>query len=70
MCWQARQKLQSEMRNMHSDLDGIREQLEEEQEARSDLQRALSKANTEAQQWRAKYESEGTSRAEELEESK
>jgi len=31
------------------------------------MQRQLSKANAEAQMWRAKYESEGVTRAEELE---
>lgn len=67
---QGRQKLQGEVRNLNSDLDALREQLEEELEGKSDLQRQLSKANTEIQQWRAKFESEGTARADELEESK
>ena len=67
---QARQKLSSEVRNLNSDLDALREQLEEEQDGKSDLQRQLSKANSEAQQWRSKFEGEGAARAEELEESK
>lgn len=67
---QARQKLQSEVRNLKTDLDASREQLEEEQESRSDLQRQLSKANAEAQNWRSKFESEGQARTEELEEAK
>lgn len=67
---QARQKLSSEVRNLTSDLDALREQLEEEQDVKADLQRQLSKANTEAQQWRAKFEGEGAARAEELEESR
>jgi hypothetical protein len=46
----------------------MREQLEEEQEAKSELQRQVSKANAETQQWRAKYEGEGLLRSEELEE--
>lgn len=50
------------------DLDGLREQLEEESDAKTDLQRQLSRANAEANQWRVKFESEGMSRAEELEE--
>ncbi|XP_042212117.1 myosin heavy chain, muscle-like isoform X1 [Homarus americanus] len=54
-------------RNLEHDIDGLREQLDEEAEGRSDSQRQLSKANTEAQMWRAKYESEGVARAEELE---
>ena len=34
------------------------------------MQRQLSKSNTDAQQWRAKYEGEGVVRADELEESR
>ena len=67
---QGRQKLQSEVRNLRSDIDSMREQLEEEQEARAEVQRALSKANSEVQSWKTKFASEGTARAEELEESK
>ena len=51
-------------------MDALREQLEEEQEARSDVQRQLSRANAEALEWRSKYESEGMARAEELEDAK
>lgn len=51
-----------------ADLDALREQLDEEGEAKSDLQRLLSRANAEAQSWRLKYESEGMTRSEELEE--
>lgn len=40
-------------------MDGLREQLEEETDAKADLQRQLSRANADAQQWRVKYESEG-----------
>jgi len=54
-------------RNLEHDIDGLRDGLEEEGEIKADLQRQLSKANAEAQMWRAKYESEGVTRAEELE---
>merc|ERR1740131_680883 len=54
-------------RNLEHDIDGLRDSLEEEGEIKADLQRQLSKANAEAQMWRAKYESEGVTRAEELE---
>lgn len=67
---QARSKAQSEIRNLNSDIESLREQLEEEQEGKSDLQRQLSKANSEVQIWRTKFEGEGTARAEELEEAK
>ncbi|WAR11021.1 MYS-like protein [Mya arenaria] len=63
----ARQKLSSELRNLMSDMDTLREQLEEEGDAKVDLQRQLSRANSEANAWRVKYESEGMARAEELE---
>ncbi|XP_069988200.1 myosin heavy chain, muscle [Penaeus vannamei] len=59
--------LLGKFRNLEHDLDGLREQLEEESEARADANRMLSKANAEAQMWRAKYESEGLARAEEIE---
>lgn len=62
--------MQSDVRNLNADIDTLREQLEEEQESKSDMQRQLSKANTEVQMWRAKFEGEGTARAEELEEAK
>ncbi|XP_046351758.2 myosin heavy chain, striated muscle-like [Haliotis rufescens] len=65
-----RQRLQTEMRNMNTDMVSLREQLTEEQEARAALQRQLSKSNQEMLQWRSKYETEGTVRVEELEESR
>ena len=55
---------------MNADIDGVRESLEEEQEGKAELQRLLSKANGEAQQWRSKYENEGANKAEELEEAR
>jgi len=54
-------------RNLEHDIDTLRDTLEEEGELKADLQRQLSKANGESQMWRAKYESEGVTRAEELE---
>lgn len=60
--------MSGELRNLMVELDGLREQLEEESDAKTDLQRQLSRANAEANQWRVKYESEGMSKAEELEE--
>jgi len=54
-------------RNLEHDLDGLSEQLNEESEHKADLLRQLSRANAEAQMYRAKYESEGIARAEELE---
>jgi myosin heavy subunit len=65
-----RATLLGKFRNVEHDLDAMREQLDEESEAKADFQRQLSKASAEAQMWRAKYEGEGVSRAEELEETK
>lgn len=67
---QERATLLGKFRNLEHDIDNLREQVEEEAEAKGDLQRQLSKANAEAQLWRSKYESEGVARAEELEEAK
>jgi len=54
-----------------ADLEQLREQLEEEQEGRSDLQRMLTKANNEMAVWRHKAESgEGGVRSEEMDELK
>lgn len=44
---------------MTADLDQAREQLEEEQESKTEFQRQVTKLNSEVQQWRARYESEG-----------
>jgi predicted nuclease with TOPRIM domain len=49
----------SQIRNLTADLDQAREQLEEEQEGKADLQRQTSKLSAEVQQWRSRYESEG-----------
>ena len=48
----------------------MREQVEEEQEGKAELQRALSKANAEVANWRTKYETDAIQRTEELEEAK
>jgi len=60
------QKLQ----NALGELESLNEQLEEEQAARQDLQNKLSRANADAQQWKNKYDMEGASRVEELEDAK
>uniref|UniRef100_A0A8C3I2A7 Myosin heavy chain 7 n=1 Tax=Chrysemys picta bellii TaxID=8478 RepID=A0A8C3I2A7_CHRPI len=52
------------------DCDLLREQYEEEVEAKGELQRTLSKANAEVAQWRTKYETDAIQRTEELEEAK
>jgi len=54
-------------RNLEHDIDGLREQLDEESECKADLARQLNKASAEQQMWRSKYETEGIARVEELE---
>ena len=66
-----RTKLQGEVRNLQGDVDQQRDNLEEEQEARADLQRMLTKANNEANTWRQKFQSgEGGVRSEEMDDLK
>lgn len=48
------------------ELESVRVQLEEESEARLDLERQLVKANGEVSIWRSKYETEANARAEEV----
>jgi myosin heavy chain 6/7 len=66
---EAREKatLLGKFRNVEHDLDLLREQLDEIGEGKSEIQKNISKANGEAQLYRAKYESEGMARIEELE---
>lgn len=58
------------LQSARHDCDLLREQFEEEQEAKAELQRAMSKANSEVAQWRTKYETDAIQRTEELEEAK
>jgi chromosome segregation ATPase len=51
--------LGSQIRNLTADLEQAREQLDEEQESKIDLQRQVTKLNSEVQQWRSRFESEG-----------
>ncbi|ROL49279.1 Myosin-13 [Anabarilius grahami] len=52
------------------DSDLLREQFEEEQQAKAELHRGMSKANSEVAQWRTKYETDAIQHTEELEEAK
>ncbi|KAM9208921.1 LOW QUALITY PROTEIN: uncharacterized protein MYH16 [Dugong dugon] len=56
--------------NTKHDLDLLKEQLEEEQGGKSELQCLVSKLNTEVTTWRTKYETDAIQRTEELEETK
>lgn len=56
------------MHSIEVELESVRMQLEEETEARLDLERQYSKANTECLTWKSKYEMECNARIEEVEE--
>ncbi|KAG9343013.1 hypothetical protein JZ751_015231 [Albula glossodonta] len=56
--------------NAKHDLDLMKEQLEEEQEGKAEMQRLISKLNSEVTTWRTKYETDAIQKTEELEETK
>uniref|UniRef100_A0A674BPA0 Myosin heavy chain 6 n=1 Tax=Salmo trutta TaxID=8032 RepID=A0A674BPA0_SALTR len=68
--FQAKNALAHAVQSARHDSDLLREQYEEEQEAKSELQRGMSKANAEVAQWRTKYETDAIQKTEELEEAK
>ena len=65
---QRRSLLEASLHQVEVELESVRVQLEEESEARLELERQLVKANGDAQSWRSKYETEAAARAEEVEE--
>ena len=67
---QAKNALAHAVQSARHDCDLLREQFEEEQEAKAELQRSMSKANSEVAQWRTKYETDAIQRTEELEDAK
>ena len=66
----AKNALAHSLQSARHDCELLREQFEEEQEAKAELQRCMSKANSEVSQWRTKYETDAIQRTEELEEAK
>ena len=67
---QAKNSLSSQLRQSQADCDQLRDSLEEEMEARAEVQRQMTKVNGELNQLRAKFDGEAVQRAEELEEAK
>merc|ERR1711872_485720 len=61
-----RATLLGKFRNLEHDIATMRAKLEEEADMKADLHRQLSRANADVQMYKAKYESEGVARAEEL----
>merc|ERR1712073_286416 len=60
-----RASLLSKFKNMNTELENVKERIEEENEKKSDALKALSKAQAECQLWRSKYETEGLGRVDE-----
>ena len=56
------------MHSVEIELESVRVQLEEEAEARLDLERQLSKANQDCLSWKSKYDHQCTAHTEEVEE--
>merc|ERR1719342_2006741 len=54
-------------KNLEHELDGIKENLDEETASREEVGRQIIKAEAEASQWRCKYENEAVAKAEDLE---
>merc|ERR1712109_49099 len=65
-----RQSLLGKFKNLEHEVDGAKEQLDEEVGLKEDVSRQLSKAISDAEMWRSKYESEALAKSEELEMSK
>uniref|UniRef100_A0A8C9CU07 Myosin heavy chain 1 n=1 Tax=Phocoena sinus TaxID=42100 RepID=A0A8C9CU07_PHOSS len=70
LCSQAKSVLAHALQSARHDCDLLREQYEEEQEAKAELQRSMSKANSEVAQLRTKYKTDAIQHTEELEEAK
>merc|ERR1712121_473031 len=62
-----RSSLLTKYKMMATDLENLREKLENENMRKSDSLKALSKAQAEIQLWKSRYETEGMGRVEELE---
>lgn len=65
-----RQAIAGQLKNYQHENDSLREQLDEEQEGKAECLRQISKLNAEIQQWKARFESEGLVKLEEIEEAK
>merc|ERR1711923_52194 len=62
--------LLSKFKSLNTELEGMKDRIDEENEKKSDALKALSKAQAEVQLWRSKYETEGLGRVDEPEGSK
>merc|ERR1719189_73634 len=62
--------LLGKMRNLQHELEVMKEHLEEEADAKMEVERQLSKAFADIQLWKTRYETEGVARSEEIERDK
>merc|ERR1711963_820174 len=62
--------LLGKMRNLQHELEVMKEHLEEEYEAKMEVERQLSKAFADIQLWKTRYETEGVARCEEIDKDK
>ena len=62
--------LLSKFRHIANEIEGLNDRINEESLKKSDLIRALSKAQSDIQLWKSMYEIEGVARIEELEDAK
>lgn len=60
--------MEASLHQVEVELESVRVQLEEEAEARLDMERQLVKASSDCITWKSKYDSEAAARAEEVEE--
>lgn len=54
-----RQSMSAQCKNYQHELDQMRDQVDQEVEAKNEIMRQLSKANAEINQWRSRFENEG-----------
>ena len=62
-----RSTLLGKFRNLETELERMRELIEAENEAKAEIQKAMSRALAEAQIWKSKYSTEACARIEDLE---
>merc|ERR1711931_545592 len=65
-----RASLLSKFKSLKTELESLKDRIDEENEKKSDALKALSKAAAEIQLWKSKFETEGLGRVDELEGSK
>lgn len=70
VCGQSKATLSSSLAAVRQECESLKEQLEEEQESKLELQRLISKLNSDVTHWRSRHEAESIQHSDELEEAK